>query len=350
MGITVINQRLHNGLQQLTGLAAFTHSFLGPNKKKKFLDESTGESLLVCTCFRVKEHLNLTCFIGHLANETIQAHQKVFHSGTGCLLFLAGVWSMAAPDPSHPILLSAEQSSLVHHMKEQRWQVVLINRDLCEKYRHLGFNNKTDISHMIDKHCILVVDRVKPAILKDFSETTGAVPVTYATQLSKHCVGTEVEVSMWRDCSGNGRRASMAVNIFADCNVLVTVVLTSSVHGKLQALTDMKHSAGKVYDNVTLKLEAWRKALDFVFLVLQTEIITGGNTQISIQTTFEYQLLGFLIKGTRRGQRGVDLAVKENKHLSKCCSRFISSRLGSRGHAAPEGGGSQTNYLTLVVN
>lgn len=38
---------------------------------------------------------------------------------------------------------------------------------------------------------------------------------------------------------------------------------------------DMKHSAGKVYDNVTLKLEAWRKALDFVFLVLQTEIITG---------------------------------------------------------------------------
>lgn len=87
------------------------------------------------------------------------------------------------------------------------------------------------------RHCILVVDRVKPAILKDFSETTGAVPVTYATQLSKHCVGTEVEVSMWRDCSGNGRRASMAVNIFADCNALVTVVLTSSVHGKLQALT-----------------------------------------------------------------------------------------------------------------
>uniref|UniRef100_A0A674B7X2 Uncharacterized protein n=1 Tax=Salmo trutta TaxID=8032 RepID=A0A674B7X2_SALTR len=248
-------------------------------------------------------------------------------------------------------------SYLVHHMKEQRWQVVLINRDLCEKYRHLGFNNKTDISHMTDKldlnslilvngeaserltqhclrHCILVVDRVKPAILKDFAETTGAVPVTYATQLSKHCVGTEVEVSMWRDCSGNGRRASMAVNIFADCNALVTVVLTSSVHGKLQALTGsdrnllpgagtteflcvhhlqkhiednglsldthfsrllliddtedglmsqyMKHSAGKVYDNVTLKLEAWRKALDFVFLVLQTEIITELTIFISI--------------------------------------------------------------------
>ncbi|CAB1325547.1 unnamed protein product [Coregonus sp. 'balchen'] len=101
-------------------------------------------------------------------------------------------------------------------------------QDLSEKYRHLRFNNKTDISHVTDKldlnslskeddwqnnvlptllennvnlvlvngeeserltqhclrNCILVVDRVKAAILKDFAETTGAVPVTYATQLT----------------------------------------------------------------------------------------------------------------------------------------------------------------------
>nr|ACJ02098.1 BBS12 [Salmo salar] len=180
--------------------------------------------------------------------------------------------------------------------------------DLNSLSKEDDWQNK--VNNSVEKQCESSFGQwVKPAILKDFSETTGAVPVTYATQLSKHCVGTEVEVSMWRDCSGNGRRASMAVNIFADCNALVTVVLTSSVHGKLQALTgsgivnivytphnerqesspescvyhlqkhiednDMKHSAGKVYDNVTLKLEAWRKALDFVFLVLQTEIITG---------------------------------------------------------------------------
>ncbi|XP_024268163.1 Bardet-Biedl syndrome 12 protein [Oncorhynchus tshawytscha] len=626
MGSTIISQRLHVGLQQLTALAAVTHSFLGPNKNHKFIqDESTGESSLVCTCFRVLEHLDLTCSVGQLANETIQAHQKVFHSGAGCLLFMAGVWSRAALEclhrdisiphivsamsegldicckvcrsnsvsiedvrpnasdsgtsvlqgsphtvlrnpvtgmnPSHGalnnkkqsriklthsrhfcandeadknttpglfshavsskgvdiahlaeavshgcvdamslvvevskmqsknngsgdscrtfdvnklvtctlpglsedhscvlpgcvILLSAEQASLVHHMKEQKWQVVLINGDLSEKYRHLGFNSKNDISQVTDKldlkglskeddwednvlttllknnvnlvlvngeaserltqHCmshrILVVERMKPDILKDFAETTGAVPVTYATQLSKHCVGTGVEISIWRDCSGNRRRASMAVNIVADRTALVTVVLTTSVHSKLQTLEDcfwgcayrlhhtlkdrkllpgagktellcvqilqkhikdngeqtrgkdgtsapqakqgragnphradvfqlmadgwmdyistlmlnsgtcskvdawttinqqlidlngglsldanfsrlllrddtedgmmspdMKRSAGKVYDNMTVKLEAWRKALDLVFLVLQTdtEIITG---------------------------------------------------------------------------
>lgn len=145
MGITVINQRLHNGLQQLTGLAAFTHSFLGPNKKKKFLDESTGESLLVCTCFRVKEHLNLTCFIGHLANETIQAHQKVFHSGAGCLLFMAGVWSRAALECLHrgisiPHIVSAMSEGL-----DICWEVCRSNSVSIEDVRAVASYSGTSV-------------------------------------------------------------------------------------------------------------------------------------------------------------------------------------------------------------
>ena len=36
-----------------------------------------------------------------------------------------------------------------------------------------------------------------------------------------------------------------------------------------------------VYDNVTVKVEAWRRALDLVFLLLQTdaEIITGFDAE-----------------------------------------------------------------------
>ncbi|KAL0974276.1 hypothetical protein UPYG_G00218110 [Umbra pygmaea] len=408
---SIINQRCHTGLQELTAMGAVAHSFLGPNIKHKFIqDESTGESFLVCTCFRVVDHIDLA-------------------SSIGCV-----------------VLLSAEQASLVHHMKERSCKVVLINGDLSEKYCHLGFNKPTDVRYVADKldlkslskgevweekvlttllnnnvnlvlvsgeaserftqrcvgHCIVVVERVKPAILKDFADTTGAVPVTYATQLSKRCVGIGVDISVWRDFSGNGRRASIAVNIATDHSALVTVVLSSNVQAKLQALEDQfwscayrlhhalkdkkllrgagmtellcihhlqKHiegrgqktrgqggacfgnvhrdyvlhlmvegwmdyiatlmlnsgtcskvsawttinqhlrdlngelsvdavfsrmvlrddnencvnspeirlSPGRVYDNINVKLEAWRKALDLVFLVLQTdtEIITG---------------------------------------------------------------------------
>ncbi|XP_010898994.1 Bardet-Biedl syndrome 12 protein homolog [Esox lucius] len=451
MGSTIINQRVHIGLQQLTALGTVAHSFLGPNKKYKFIqDESTGECFLVCTCFSVMGHLELDCSIGQLANETIQAHQKVFRSGTCCLLFLAGVWSRAAleclhrgisiPDiksamlegldmctdvcrsnsvsiadaglivsasdtsgtsgsprtmlrrpalirsqgslgnekhsriklshsrhfreidkdaeatpqsfsqavnsevvdipriaealshgcaeamslvvkacrlqskyggrgdscrtfdvnklvtcplpglseahqsvlPGCVVLLSAEQAALVHRMKEKSCQAVLIDGDLSEKYRHLGFNKQTDIRYVTGmsdckglresdawedrvltillnnsvslvvvsgeasegfaqccmRHCILVVERVRPTVLKDLAEATGAVLVTYATQLSKHCVGAGVKVSIWKDCSGSGRRLSTAVNIVADGSRLVTVVLTSSIQGKLQALED----------------------------------------------------------------------------------------------------------------
>ncbi|KAJ8015513.1 hypothetical protein DPEC_G00026910 [Dallia pectoralis] len=446
MGSTVINQRLHIGLQQLTALGAVAHSFLGPNKKHKIIqDDSTGESALVCTCYRVMEHLELACSVGQLANETIQAHQKVFHSGTCCLLFLAGAWSRAALECLHKgisipnitsvmmegldmcsdvcrsnsvliadvgliasvsnksvmtgspravsqssaptcsqgslnsrkhsriklrhsrhfceidkdyeatpqsfsqafdipplaealshgcaetmslvvkacrlqskrsgsgdsgrtfdvsklvtcplpglseahrcvlqgcvVLVSAEQASLVHRMRENNCQVVLIDGDLSENFRHVGFNRKTDLRYVNSKldstgvceneawedkvlttlqnnnvnlvvirgeaserfsqcclrHCILVLDRVRLTVLKDLAETTGAFPVTYATQLNRHCVGTGVKVSIWRECRGVGRRLSTAVNIVADRSGLVTVVLTSSVPGKLQAVED----------------------------------------------------------------------------------------------------------------
>lgn len=380
----------------------------------------------MCSCFRIFESLELTCAVGQLVHETIQAHHKVYRTGSGCLLFLAGAWSRSAmeclqrgisvpkiisvmsegmdicldictkssislealsveqsvscsgastcmqqqttkavsqtlklsrhfydakcknistllhPDITHIaeglshgcvdamklvitvsqiqsknnkdnncttfdvnkvvtcllpglpeqdacalegfiVLLSAEQASVAHHLQEQSLKVVLINGDLAHNYRHLGFNRPTGIRCVSDQsglsslskeeewmekvaslllklevtlilvsglvsdkmilrcynHCILVVEKVKASILKAFANATGAVPVTYATQLSKHCVGIGANVAMWREISSCGGKPSTTVNISTGANSgLITVILMSSVPGKLQTLED----------------------------------------------------------------------------------------------------------------
>ncbi|XP_030000983.1 chaperonin-containing T-complex member BBS12 [Sphaeramia orbicularis] len=448
LGSTIINHRQHVGLQKLSALAEITRSSLGPNKNYKFIqDDTTGESTLVCSCFRILESLELTCSVGQVVYETIETHHRVYNTGSGCLLFLAGAWSHAAleclhrgisvrhiisamsegmeiclnvcrqcsisikrrevselcpfnvstvkdshahqqltpraserpfnlgpqkklklsrhfresespsistihasqlcsyepffPDIAHiaetlshgctdamnlvvkasqmqsecnqqdiafdvtkvvtcvlpglveeqatvlpgcVVLVPAEQASVAHHLKEQHLKVALIHGDLAATYRHLGYNRPKGIQSVSDRldlsrlskedtwmekvvtlllnlevnvilvsgvasekviECcwrrnILVVEKVKASILKAFAVSTGAIPVTYATQLSKHCVGTGLKVSIWRDLSNNDRKRGTAVNITTDglnCG-LVTVILTSSVHAKLQTLED----------------------------------------------------------------------------------------------------------------
>ncbi|XP_042275354.1 Bardet-Biedl syndrome 12 protein [Thunnus maccoyii] len=460
LGSTIINQRQHVGLQKLSALAGITHSSLGPYKRYKFIQDATsGESALAGSCLRVFENLELTCAVGQLVYETIQAHQKVYHTGSGCLLFLAGAWSRAAldclqrgisvshiisamsegidicldvcrkssvsidalgvapsesctvtsqslglhlsqkptveasqapsnsqrttkighktfntsgqrkiklsrhfcenksedvstvPQPHQPklpdiahiaeglshgcveamnlvveasrmqsksneqdvrcstfdvtkvvtcvlpglpeehacvlpgcvVLLHAEQAAVAHHFKEQHVKVALINGDLSDTYHHPGFKrptgiqrvrNQSDLSSLskdekwlekvvtlllnlevnlilvsglatekVIQHCcrhhILVVEKVKVSVLKVFANSTGAVPVTYATQLSKHCVGSGIKVVTRRDLKSNERTSTTAVNISTvGKTALVTVILTSCVHGKLQALED----------------------------------------------------------------------------------------------------------------
>ncbi|XP_035805140.1 Bardet-Biedl syndrome 12 protein [Amphiprion ocellaris] len=438
---TILNHRQHVGLQKLSALAGVSHSCLGPNKRYKFIqDDACGESALACSCFHIIESLELTCAVGQLVYETIQAHQKVYHTGSGCLLFLAGVWSHAAldclqrgisvahiisgmsegmdvcidvcrkcaisieglgvtplkrntatssglevqlseklttsasrvskvnhktlniseqrkiklsrhfcetkPPPQLPdiahiaeglshgcedtmklvvqafqmlsktnqqdasqfmfdttkvvtcvlpglperhacvlpgcvVLLSAEQAAVAHHLKEQHLKVALINGDLSDTYRHLGFKRLKGVQRVSDQlstlsredewvekvvglllnlevklilvsglasekviqrcctHHILVAEKVKASVLKTFADSAGAIPVTYATQLSKHCVGSGAGVKIWRDLGSHDSKSATAVNISAGMSSgLVTVVLTSCLHGKLQALED----------------------------------------------------------------------------------------------------------------
>ncbi|XP_053284675.1 Bardet-Biedl syndrome 12 protein [Pleuronectes platessa] len=450
---TEINPRQPVGLQELAALAAVAHSSLGPDKRYKFIqDDTSGESALVCSCFRIFENLELSSAVAQLVHETVQAQQKVYNTGSGCLLFLAGAWSRAAlecvhrgisvsriisgmsdgfdicvdvlrkcsistdglgavkpdsctttshglglqvskepitedsraslhlrgttsvghktlnpsghrkiklsrhfcqPDsknvstapqphqvfniahiaeglshgcvramnlvveavklhqdvscstfdvtkvvtcvvpglpeeracvlPGCIVLLSDEQASVAHHLKDQPLKVALINGDLSHTFRHLGFSRPAGVQHVIEQlalgsdeeevwmvkvvalllnlevnlilvsglasekviqHCcrrrVLVVDKVKASILKAFADATAGVPVTYATQLTKHCVGTGVKVEIRRDLGGGSeRKSSTAVNISTGGNSgLFTVILTSCVRGKLQALED----------------------------------------------------------------------------------------------------------------
>ncbi|XP_068182446.1 Bardet-Biedl syndrome 12 protein [Antennarius striatus] len=445
LGSTLINHRQHVGLQQLSALAGITHSFLGPVKKYKSIqDDASGESTLVGSCFRVLENLELTCAVGQLVYETAGAHQRVYRTGTGCLLFLAGAWSRAAldclqrgipvaqiisafsdgmeicldvcrksgvlteglggerskictetpgsfglnlqkkpivessrglyhpketrnggsqrklklsrhfcqpeidsrephqlklPDVAHiaerlshgctdamnlvveasriqsqnnqdvgfdvskvvtcvlpglpeeracvlpgcVVLLSAEQAAVAHQLREQRLEVALIHGDLTHTYRHLGYKRPTGFKSVNDhvdssksskegewmekvvtlllkldvqlilssgivsgalvlrccSHRILVVEKVKASVLKALADATGAVPVTYATQLNERCVGRGATVGLWRDLGGqDGKRLNpVHISTGGRCQ-LVSVILTSCVHAKLQALED----------------------------------------------------------------------------------------------------------------
>lgn len=424
-GTAVVNGRQHVGLQKLLALAGVTHSFLGPNKKYKFIrDDSSEESTLVSSCHRVFENLELTCAAGQLVYETILAHHKVYRTGSGCLLFLAGAWSRAALDslqrgisvahivsamlegleicmdvcrktsistdglgleksetrnysyplqrpskpglkgprlsrhfceakpentgnhPKHPdtvhlaeglshgcsdamnlvieicrvqsgdnlqnaalfsldkvltcvlpglpedcvrvvpgciVLVCTERALIARKLEGQQLKVALIDGDLKDTYHHLGYKRPNGLTRVAEptalasssreeewmekvvtrlaelgvnivlvsglvsekvmvrscSHQILVVEKVRASTLKIIGSASGAIAVTYATQLSRHCVGSGVSVAIWREPeSGRRRNLTTAVNVSVGKSGMVTAVLTSCVHAKLQGLED----------------------------------------------------------------------------------------------------------------
>ncbi|XP_015252744.1 PREDICTED: Bardet-Biedl syndrome 12 protein [Cyprinodon variegatus] len=443
----IINRRRHVGLQKVSALAGTVRSSIGPNKNYKFIqDETSGEAVLVGSCFRIIDNLELTCAVGQLVHETIRAHHKEYRTGTGCLLFLAGAWSRVALDclhrgisvkyiitcmsegidicldvckkssvsikdlsviqkctqdlglqlsekpikpnqetpnvrekcltmsaqrklklsrhfcetksemsstvlqpdapdlpdvavmaeslshgcenamrlavqaaemllkmnrqrvsdrlfdiskvmtcvlPALPedcscvvegcvVLLSDEQAAVSHALKQRPLKVALVTGDLSQTYRHPGFkglpgtrvhghldlsaSSKEDewlekvlkllLSLEVDlvltaglaspkviqlccRHHILVVEKINSSVFTAVASSTGAVPVSYATQLTEHCVGHGVKIEIWRDLGSYERKSLLAVNISTGGEGgLVTAVVTSCINGKLQALED----------------------------------------------------------------------------------------------------------------
>uniref|UniRef100_A0ABM5GJE4 Chaperonin-containing T-complex member BBS12 n=1 Tax=Pogona vitticeps TaxID=103695 RepID=A0ABM5GJE4_9SAUR len=96
MALRSMNTKRHTGLQQLSALAYTGRTLLGPAKSSKFIvDESTPGSVFVCSAVRLLENLDLDSAVGQLLNETIQAQNKEYKTGTTTLLFLVSAWSKA---------------------------------------------------------------------------------------------------------------------------------------------------------------------------------------------------------------------------------------------------------------
>ncbi|XP_030223474.1 chaperonin-containing T-complex member BBS12 [Gadus morhua] len=157
-------------------------------------------------------------------------------------------------------------------------RVVLLTGDLCVRYRHLGSKSPPGLSHVADRlapegaggeawwadgvlaallrlgvelvlvsgaasdalgpPCLargmLLVERVRPSVLRALARASGAVPVAYASQLSERCVGAGVTVTPWRDL-----KEHQAVCVSARApGGLATAVLTGCVPARLQALED----------------------------------------------------------------------------------------------------------------
>ncbi|XP_078396003.1 chaperonin-containing T-complex member BBS12 [Cetorhinus maximus] len=92
----LLNRKSHLGLEQIAAVAASGKSLLGSRKCYKFIvDDNAGETVVICSAFRLLENLQLDCPVGQLLNEAVQAHYKQYKSGTSTLLFLTGAWSKA---------------------------------------------------------------------------------------------------------------------------------------------------------------------------------------------------------------------------------------------------------------
>ncbi|NXD62687.1 BBS12 protein, partial [Eolophus roseicapillus] len=244
------------------------------------------------------------CGLGHLAmalshgNEpsmkllqSIVAYQqeRAEHSGssqlnvaeivTCCLLGLPESYSCASP--GFVTLLSPEQVTVIKYFEDKLLRILLIDGDLTEQYRHLGFNRPCNVrtivehpslqegdlwlSSMLDNlinfevnlvlvkgnvcenlrerciaNSILLVSSVTWNVLCAFGEVTGAQPVTYLTQLNASCVGSGAQVELWKACDGRATDLGelVPVRIKARGIPLLTAVLTTTVASKMQLIED----------------------------------------------------------------------------------------------------------------
>ncbi|NXV02929.1 BBS12 protein, partial [Cettia cetti] len=201
---------------------------------------------------------------------------------TCCVLGLPESYSCVSP--GFVTLVSPEQATVIKHFADKRLRLLLLDGDLTEHYRHLGFNRPRHVrtiaehpdppggragdswpSRMSDilrsfevnlvlvkgnvcenfmERCvasrILVIGRVARAVLRAFGEATGAQAVTYLSQLNASCIGSGAWAELWK--AGDGRAVDlgelMPARVSAGGIPLLTAVLTTALPSKAQLLQD----------------------------------------------------------------------------------------------------------------
>ncbi|NXX32361.1 BBS12 protein, partial [Nicator chloris] len=201
---------------------------------------------------------------------------------TCCVLGLPEIYSCVSP--GFVTLVSPEQATVIKHLADKPLRILLVDGDLREQYRHLGFNRPHNIrtilehpnpqggragdvwlSRMLDilmsfevnlvlvkgnvcknfmERCItrriLVIGCVARDVLCAFGAATGAQAVTYLSQLNASCIGNGAWAELWK--ASDGRAVDLGelvpARISAGRIPLLTAVLTTALPAKAQLLED----------------------------------------------------------------------------------------------------------------
>ncbi|NXS37508.1 BBS12 protein, partial [Pomatostomus ruficeps] len=282
-----------------------THSrhFLTPGKSRclsqpgNFQGYLSGPSADPCGC-RGLGHLAMALSHGNQTSvkllQSIAASQQeraecggssqlnIMEIVTCCVLGLPESYSCVSP--GFVTLVSPEQAAVIKPLAEKPLRVLLLDGDLTEQYRHLGFNRPRNVrtilehpnpqggkaggtwlSRMSDilmsfevnlvlvkgnvcenlmERClasrILVIGGVARDVLRAFGAVTGAQAVTYLSQLNASCVGSGACAELWK--AGDGRTLDLGELVPARVSAggipLLTAVLTTALPAKLQLLED----------------------------------------------------------------------------------------------------------------
>uniref|UniRef100_A0A8C3PSS6 Bardet-Biedl syndrome 12 n=1 Tax=Calidris pygmaea TaxID=425635 RepID=A0A8C3PSS6_9CHAR len=257
----------------------------------------SGPAVDPCECYGL-EHLVMALSHGNHTSvkllQSIVAHQQekaecssssqfnIAEIVTCCLLGLPE--SYACISPGFVTLVSPEQATVIKHFEDKLLRILLMDGDLTEQYRHLGFSRPRNVrtilehpsllegragdlwlSRMLEilisfevnlvlvkgsvcenlmERCIansiLVIGSVTRDVLHAFGEVTSAQSVTYLTQLNASCVGSGAQVGLWKACDGRAVDLGelVPVRIKAQGIPLLTAVLTTTVASKMQLIED----------------------------------------------------------------------------------------------------------------
>ncbi|KAM6346099.1 chaperonin-containing T-complex member BBS12 [Podargus strigoides] len=257
----------------------------------------SGQSADPCECYG----------LGHLARTLSHGNQtsvKLLQSIGACQqeraecsgssqLYIAGIVtcsllglpeSYSCVSPGFVTLVSPEQATVIKSFEGKRLRILLMDGDLTEQYRHLGFNRPCNVRTILElpslqegragdswlsstlnslisfevnlvlvkgnvcenlmEKCIangiLVISSVTQGVLYAFREVTRAQPVTYLTQLNASSVGSGAEVELWKACDGRAMDLGELVPVRIEVRgiPLLTAVLTTTVASKVQLIED----------------------------------------------------------------------------------------------------------------
>ncbi|NXM63639.1 BBS12 protein, partial [Illadopsis cleaveri] len=282
-----------------------THSrhFSTPGKSRfssqqgDFQGDPSAPSADLCGCCGLG-HLVLALSHGNQSSvkllQSIAAHQRetaecsdsaqinITEIMTCCVLGLPESYSSVSP--GFVTLVSPEQATVIKHFADKTLRVLLMDGDLTEQYRHLGFNRarnvrtvlehpdpqagragdtwlsrmsdilmsfevnlvlvKGDVCETVMERCIasriLVIGRVARDVLRAFGAATGAQAVTYLSQLNASCIGNGAWAELWK--ASDGRAVDLGelvpARISAGGIALLTAVLTTALPARAQLLED----------------------------------------------------------------------------------------------------------------